>query len=76
MKYIKATIMLIIGMVEAIIMFPIMFFVIPVRKWNETLYGKQYRKLIVREFENGQVEITLPNGEVIYGTKENKKANA
>lgn len=76
MKYIKATIMLFIGMVEAILLIPVMFFVIPVRKWNETLYGKQYKKLTVREYENGKVEMTLPNGEVIYGDKEKKNDKA
>lgn len=76
MKYLKATIMLIIGMVEAILMFPVMFFAVPVRKWNEALNGKQYKKLTVREYENGKVKITLPNGEVIYGDKEKKDDKA
>jgi len=77
MKYIKATIMLIVGMIEAVVLFPVMFFVLPVRKWNETLYGKHVQKISIKELDNGKIKITLPNGEVMYGTKEeNKKANA
>ena len=74
MKYIKATLSLVLGLLEAIIFVPIMLITIPIRRYNESLYGK--KKIIsmsVRDLGN-RLEITMPNGETIYANKENDNA--
>lgn len=74
MKYIKATIYLLFGIVKAIIYWiiflPIAIFTMPVELWNEALYGKKIKQIKVRELDNGKIKITLPNGEVMYGYKQ------
>lgn len=75
MKYIKATLSLILGILEAIIFIPIMLITIPIRRYNESLYGK--KKIIsmcVRDLGN-RLEIKMPNGEIIYADKENNEDN-
>jgi len=83
MKYIKATIYLLFGIVKAVIYWviflPIAIFTMPVELWNLAIYGKKKTKqLTIKELDDGRVKITLPNGEVMYGTKEkdNQKASA
>ncbi len=74
MKYIKATIYLLFGIVKAIFYWvtflPIAIFTMPVEMWNNALYGKKQKQITIRELDNGKIKITLPSGEVIYGDKE------
>ena len=75
MKYVLAFIKLFIGIIQALfdwaIYLPYALFTIPVRKWNETIYGKPQRNVAfeIVEMKNGKVKIILPNGEVIYADK-------
>jgi len=79
MRYILATLKLLLGIVEAICdwicYLPFALFTIPVRRWNETLYGKQLKTAVfkIKDLKNGKVEITLPNGEVVYADKKESK---
>ena len=75
MIYIKAITNFFLGILEAIIFVPIMLITIPIRRYNETLYGK--KRLVsmrVRDLGN-RLEIKMPNGEIIYADKENNKDN-
>ena len=52
-----------------------MFIAIPIRRYNDAIYGK--KKIIsmrVRDLGN-RLEITMPNGEKIYAKKDNKDNN-
>jgi len=79
MKYIKATIYLLFGIVKAIFYWvtflPIAIFTMPVEMWNNALYGKKKKQIVIHELDNGKIKITLPSGEVLYGEKDNKKAS-
>ena len=71
MIYIKAITKFFLGILEAIIFVPIMLITIPIKRYNETLYGK--KRLVsmrVRDLGN-RLEIKMPNGEIIYADKEN-----
>ena len=68
MRYVMAIIRLILGLIEAILMFPVMLFTIPVQRYNEALYGKNVKTAVVRDLGNA-LEITLPSGEKILAPK-------
>ena len=72
MKYILAIMKLILGIFEAILMFPIMLFTIPVQRYNEALYGKKHIAMRVRDLGD-KLEIIMPNGEKIYASKSEVK---
>lgn len=75
MKYIKAILSLFLGILEAIVFIPIMLITIPIRRYNQCLYGK--KKIVsmrVRDLGN-RLEIKMPNGDVLYAEKENNKDN-
>lgn len=69
MIYIKTILHFLLGILEAIIFIPIMLIVIPIRRYNEALYGK--RKIVsMRVRDLGKdVEITMPDGEKIIAPK-------
>ena len=69
MIYIKALLKMFLGLLEAIIFMPIMLIAIPIRRYNETIYGK--KKIVsmrVKDLGN-EVEITLPSGEKVIAPK-------
>ena len=72
MKYIKAILSLFLGILEWLVFTPIMFIAIPIKRYNDAIYGK--KKIVsmrVRDLGN-RLEITMPNGEKIYAKKDNK----
>lgn len=74
MKYIKAILSLFLGLLEWLVFVPIMLIAIPIRRYNQALYGK--KKVVsmrVRDLGN-RLEIQMPNGETIYAEK-NKETN-
>jgi hypothetical protein len=78
MKYLLALLSLLWGIVESIIRWvlflPFILFTLPIRKWNDIIYGKDKKTatFLVRETKNGKVELILPNGDIIYADKINK----
>ena len=69
MIYIKAITNFFLGILEAIIFVPIMLITIPIKRYNETLYGKK-RLVSMRVKDLGsELEITLPNGEKVIAPK-------
>lgn len=70
MKLIKAIGVLFISIIELIISFPFMLFIYPVKRYNETLYGKRIVAFKVKELHGNKVQITLPNGERVIADKE------
>lgn len=73
MKYIYAILKMILGILEAIVFMPIMLIVIPIKRYNEALYGK--KKIVsmrVKDLGN-EVEITMPNGETFIAPKIKKE---
>jgi len=72
MIYIKAILKMFLGILEAIIFVPIMLIVIPIRRYNETLYGKKrVVSMQIKDLGN-ELEIRLPNGEIIKAPKKEK----
>lgn len=73
MKYIKATIYLLFGIIKAliswVIFLPFAIFTMPVDLWNIALYGKPKTKSAKVKDLGDKIEIILPNGERIVGTK-------
>ena len=75
MKYILATLNLILGIIQSLIRWilflPYILFTLPIRKWNDIIYGKEQKTATfhIRETKNGKVEIILPNGDIIYADK-------
>ena len=73
MIYLKAIFKMILGILEAIVFVPIMLIAIPIKRYNETIYGK--KKIVsmrVKDLGN-EVEITMPNGEKIIAPKVRKE---
>lgn len=69
MIYIKAITNFFLGILEAIIFIPIMLITIPIKRYNETLYGKK-RLVSMRVKDLGsELEITLPSGEKVIAPK-------
>lgn len=72
MKYIKAILSLLLGILEWLVFTPIMLIAIPIRRYNDAIYGKKkIVSMCVRDLGN-RLEITMPNGEKIYAKKDNK----
>ena len=72
MKYIKAILCFFLGILETIIMFPIMLIATPIRRYNECLFGKK-RNIQAKVIDFGdKIHILLPNGEEIIAKKEVK----
>lgn len=77
MKYLLAFINFFIGVIQSfvrwLLFLPFTLFTLPIKKWNDTIYGKDEKsaQFYVREIRGNKVQIILPNGDIIYADKLN-----
>ena len=73
MLYVKAIFHFFLGLIEAIVSFPIILITLPIRRYNEAIYGKKRLVSLKVKDLGSDLEITLPNGEKVVAPKTKKE---